>query len=87
MTFEEVRNICDKMFQAGFPYEDIQKVKDAMNKMVRKKPDGDECCWSCPSCGKEYEMTPLRPNHCENCGQAFDYSNIREWEDIDWDFY
>lgn len=46
--------------------------------------NGDYNCFSCPDCGQEYECTPLRPKCCDNCGQAFDLSNIPDWEEIDW---
>lgn len=46
--------------------------------------DGDAYLWSCPTCGNEYEMTEDRPYFCFECGQAFDFSDIPDWEDIDW---
>ena len=46
--------------------------------------NGDAYCWSCPTCGNEYEMTEERPKHCDECGQAFDFSDIPDWDDIDW---
>lgn len=67
--------------------EDLVLVIECMGKQIARKPYGDANCFACPSCGREYECTPLRPKHCDNCGQAFDLSDIPDWEDMDWDFY
>lgn len=60
-------------------------VADALEKQLPMKPKGDANCFMCPTCGFEYEMTPMRPRYCVDCGQVLDYADIPDWEDMDWD--
>ncbi len=57
-----------------------------MEKQKAKKPDiwGDGCddegnmiydMYSCPNCGKDYEIDYAKHDFCPHCGQAIDWSD------------
>lgn len=67
----------------------VEECRAAMERLKSKTPDiwGDGCdkkgniiydMYSCPSCGKNYEIEGEQYNHCPECGQAIDLSALEE---------
>lgn len=77
-------NAADEVLQIVMLETEWLELADIIAKAIQEPVNGDYNCFSCPNCGQEYECTPLRPKCCDNCGQAFDLSNIPDWEEIDW---
>lgn len=70
----------------------VEECREAMEKQVPRKPDyeGDGYddkgklvydIWSCPCCGKRYEVDYDDYEHCPKCGQAIDWSEEDETDD------
>lgn len=60
----------------------------ALEKQIPKKPDleGDGYAdgqlvydtWICPNCEKRYEVDYEKYDHCPNCGQKINWSEVEE---------
>lgn len=68
--------------------EDFEKIKIAIEKQNRKKPDyeGDGYddsgnliydTWICPCCGDRYEIDYEMHRFCPVCGQAIDWGDLK----------
>lgn len=84
-AFEIIKN--ELPYESGVINEALKMVKNAVDKQIPKKPDifGDGYddkgnliydTWVCPSCNVEYEVDYDNYNHCPNCGQAIDKSEL-----------
>lgn len=73
MTYEEVKKICDSMWQAGLLNADIQKIREALEKQIPKKPKHEHLNFYCKSCGNWLLWDDAEPNDndlfCPKCGQ------------------
>ena len=58
------------------PLENVQTVVTALQKQVPMKPTftGDGYAWTCPNCGKDYEVEYDEYEYCPECGQKIDWS-------------
>ena len=66
--------------------EALQMAVDALKKQIPQKPDLEADGYDengelvfdtgyCPKCRADYEVDYHAPKHCENCGQALDWSD------------
>ena len=90
MTFEEA--IVHAKEQAeifgGTHGKFLDMAIAALEKQIPKKPDleGDGYSdgqlvydtWICPNCEKRYEVDYEKYDHCPNCGQKIDWSEVEE---------
>lgn len=79
MTVEEVKDICDRMWQLDMDCATISKVRDALEKQIPQKPirllrASENDYYDCPAC-HEYLWSEYRQNVCCHCGQAIDWSD------------
>ena len=90
MKIQEILKNVNYCLETGFTMylstkEDVQTVKNALEKQIPKKPDmwGDGYddngnliydTWACPCCRTEYELDYDDYKFCPNCGQAIDWS-------------
>lgn len=75
MTHEEIRKICDSMWQADLLNADIQKVREALEKQkLPKKPrdkvGGVLIRGFCPNCLNTVYSYSV---YCDRCGQHLDW--------------
>lgn len=80
MTYEEVRKICDSMWQADLLNADIQKVREALEMQIPKKPaeytlhtesDEEVHYEGCPSCRAILNKSHYFLKIC-HCGQKLE---------------
>lgn len=81
MTYDEIRKICDSMWQADLLNADIQKVMEALEKQkLPKKPKHEHLNFYCASCGNWLLWDDAEPNEhdlfCSKCGQKIDWSEV-----------
>ena len=88
---EAIERIYTILKNCEFTRADKKSLKtaiSALEKQIPKKPDyeGDGYedegnliydTWICPSCSKDYEVDYDDFEHCPNCGQAIDWSELR----------
>lgn len=69
--------------------DEYYTIKQALEKQIPKRPDyeGDgyddkgnliNDTWICPCCEKPYEIDYEEYDHCPNCGQAIDLSEVQD---------
>ena len=82
MTYEEVRKICDSMWQADLLNADIQKVREALEKQIPKKPVEERYFGEmgskigfCPNCHTGQSCDDNSIQYCYYCSQAIDWSD------------
>lgn len=87
---EETVNSCTKLLEELQQYKAIgtvEECKEAMKKQKSEVPDiwGDAYdndgniiydMYTCPNCGKSYEIDYSDYNYCSECGQRLDLSDI-----------
>lgn len=90
MTIQRAFEIIkDEMpYESGVINEALKMVEGAVGKQIPRKPDiwGDGVdddgdliydSWACPCCHEEYELGYDEYEHCPNCGQAIDGSELK----------
>lgn len=88
MTYEEVKKICDSMWQADLLNADIQKVREALEKQTPKKPMVSKIVIFSITNGERKEEIVSHYYHCPVCGRiVYEYdccadNNCRQ--KIDW---
>ena len=90
MTIEEA--IKQLELNRPLAYTELREAIDmaikALEKQIPKKPEfeGDGYSdghlvydtWICPNCEKRYEVDYEEYDHCPNCGQKIDWSEVEE---------
>lgn len=81
------------LLAAGCERDPMQERLIKLNRLERlmtpQKPDYEadgyddegQLCYDtayCPNCREEYEVGYDNPEHCKNCGQALDWSGVKE---------
>lgn len=71
---------------SGVFHEALDMAIEALERLIPQKPTiwGDGYAdgvliydmWDCPNCEKSYEIDYDHYDHCPNCGQAIDWSDI-----------
>lgn len=62
--------------QQGMGYELTDKIFNALEKQIQKKPRETRCALMCSSCGHkitEKGCIKSNRNYCKKCGQAIDW--------------
>lgn len=86
-AFEIIKN--EMPYESGVINEALNMVGGAVGKQIPREPDiwGDGVdddgdliydSWACPCCHEEYELGYDEYEHCPNCGQALDWSEVEE---------
>ena len=90
MTIEEAITHAKEQAEifAGKHGEFLDMAIAALEKQIPKKADleGDGYSdgqlvydtWICPNCEKRYEVDYEKYDHCPNCGQKIDWSEVEE---------
>lgn len=88
MTIEEAIKDIKENIQPSVGGKSLDMAIAALEKQIPKKPtyEGDGYwngqlvydTWVCPNCGKGYEVDYDNYDHCPNCGQAIDWSEVEE---------
>lgn len=84
MTIQEILKNVNYCLETGFTMylstkEDVQTVKNALEKQILKKPDKikeyNPNDYYCTVCKYYLGYACLQPKFCPNCGQAIDWSD------------
>lgn len=87
MTTQEILKNVNYCLETGFTMylstkEDVQTVKNALEKQILKKPDKikeyNPNDYYCTVCKYYLGYACLQPKFCPNCGQALDWSEVDE---------
>lgn len=87
MTTQEILKNVNYCLKTGFTMylstkEDVQTVKNALEKQILKKPDKikeyNPNDYYCTVCKYYLGYACLQPKFCPNCGQALDWSEVDE---------
>lgn len=76
MTYEEAIEILLQDYYSPDTSDAVEVAIEALEKQIPKKPVATEHFFrGCCPCCEEYIVTEYSfPKHCENCGQALDWS-------------
>lgn len=89
LLFKEAIKTWERMVGIkNLPVEYLGLIINSIEKQIPKKPDfeGDGYAdgqlvydtWICPNCEKRYEVDYEEYDHCPNCGQKINWSEVEE---------